>query len=243
MILNCVSVDDEPPALGLINTFIEKTPFLHLSQSYSTSSGILPKLTQPDFHLLFLDIHMAGVNGIEIARALKEVDQAVRPRIVFTTAYNQFAVESYEVEALDYLLKPFEYEDFLCSANKAKRYFKALPDFQAPQLLQEDSLFVRSGYQLIKIAFDDIRYIQGLKDYVAIHLKYSERAVITLATLKSLAEKLPLNRFRRIQKSYIIALDAVTSLSTNSLWIDNLEINIGEQYKESLHTVFSKLLK
>lgn len=243
MILNCVSVDDEPLALGLINTFIEKTPFLHLSQSYGTSSHVIPKLTRPDFHLLFLDIHMPGVNGIEIARALNEVDQAVRPRIIFTTAHNQFAVESYQVEALGYLLKPFEYEDFLGTVNKAKRYFEALPDFQAPRLLQEESLFVRSGYQLIKIPFEDIRYIQGLKDYVTIHLKSSEKAIITLTTLKSLADKLPQDRFRRIQKSYIVALDAVTSLSTNSLWIGSLEINIGEQYKDSLHTVFAKLLK
>jgi len=243
MILNCVSVDDEPLALGLINTFIEKTPFLHLVQSYSTSSLILSELVQPDFHILFLDIHMPGVNGIEIARALKETDPAVRPRIVFTTAYNQFAVESYQVEALDYLLKPFEYEDFLNTANKAKRYFESLPDFHAPKLLQEEALFVRSDYQLIKIPFEDIRYIQGLKDYVIIHLKSLEKPVITLTTLKSLAEKLPRDRFRRVQKSYIVALDAVTSLSTNSLWIENLEINIGEQYKESLHTVFSRLLK
>ncbi len=243
MILNCVSVDDEPPALGLINTFIEKTPFLHLSQSYSTSSHVIPRLTQPDFHILFLDIHMPGVNGIEIARALKEADQAVRPRIIFTTAHTQVAVESYQVEALGYLLKPFEYEDFLTTANKAKRYFEALPDFHAPELLREEALFVRSDYQLIKISFEDIRYIQGLKDYVTIHLKSSEKPVITLTTLKSLADKLPQNRFRRVQKSYIVALDAVTSLSANSLWIGSLEINIGEQYKEPLHTVFSKLLK
>ena len=243
MILNCVSVDDEPLALGLVNTFIEKTPFLHLSYSCSTSSRILPKLARPDFHLLFLDIHMPGINGIEIAHALKEVDQAIRPRIIFTTAYNQFAVESYRVEALDYLLKPFEYEDFLGTANKAKRYFEALPDFHAPKLLQEEALFVRSGYQSVKIPFEDIRYIQGLKDYVAIHLKSSEKAVITLTTLKSLAEKLPKDRFRRVQKSYIVALDAVTSLSTNSLWIDSLEISIGEQYKEPLHAVFARLLR
>jgi len=243
MILNCVSVDDEPLALGLLNSFIEKTPFLHLSRSYSVSSLILPELVQADLHLLFLDIHMPGVNGIEIARTLKETAPAARPRIVFTTAYNQFAVESYQVEALDYLLKPFEYEDFLNTVNKAKRYFETLPDFHAPKLLQEEALFVRADYQLIKIPFDDIRYIQGLKDYVIIHLKSSEKPVITLTTLKSLAQKLPRDRFRRVQKSYIVALDAVTSLSTNSLWIESLEISIGEQYKESLHTVFSRLLK
>lgn len=243
MRLNCVSVDDEPLAVSLINTFIEKTPFLNLSQSYLNSLHILPKLAQPDFHLLFLDIHMPGVNGIEIARALKETAPAIRPRIIFTTAHNQFAVESYQVEALDYLLKPFEYDDFLAAVNKARQYFEALPDFQAPKHLQEEALFVRSGYQSVKIPFKNIRYIQGLKDYAAIYLKSSEKAIITLTTLKSMTAKLPQDRFRRIQKSYIVALDAVTALSTNSLWIGSLEINIGEQYKNSLHTVFTSLLK
>lgn len=243
MILNCVSIDDEPLALGLINSFIEQTPFLRLSQSYQSAADVIPKLMALDFHLLFLDIHMPGLNGIEIARALKKVDHTIRPKIVFTTAYNQFAVESYQVEALDYLLKPFEYEDFLLSANKALQYFKNSPDFNSPKLLQEEALFVRSGYQQVKIPWREIKYIQGLKDYVTIHMKSSEKTVITLATLKSLSGKLPPDRFRRIQKSYIVALDAVTSLATNSLWIDNLEITIGEQYKNSLHTLFSKLLK
>ncbi len=243
MILNCISIDDEPLAQGLINSFIQKTPFLHLVQSYDTSSGIIEKLMKLDFHLLFLDIHMPGINGIEIARALKEIDRPIPPKIVFTTAHNQFAVESYQVEALDYLLKPFEYEDFLVSANKAKKHFETLSSFQTPKLLQDEALYVRCGYQQVKIAWDDIKYIQGLKDYVTIHLKTSEKTIVTLATLKSLSEKLPQSRFQRVQKSYIVALDAITSLATNSLWIDHLEINIGEQYKGALHSVFSGLIR
>jgi len=241
MILNCVSVDDEPLALGLINSFIERTPFLHLEHSFYATSGIVSKLTELDFHLLFLDIHMPGANGIEIARALKEMKRAVRPKIIFTTAYNQFAMESYQVEALDYLLKPFEYEDFLLSANKAIRYFETLPDFYAPKRLQEEALFVRSGYQQVKIPWEEIKYIQGLKDYVTIYLKSSEKTIVALATLKSLSEKLPQDRFRRVQKSYIVALDAITSLTTNTLWIDRVEIAIGERYKDSLHALFSNL--
>jgi len=242
MKLNCIAIDDEPLALRLINSFIEKTPFLHLLQSYDTSTDIIAKLIKLDFHILFLDIQMPGVNGIEIARALKETDRPIPPKIVFTTAHNQFAVESYQVEALDYLLKPFEYEDFLASAHKAVKYFKTLPDFHALKSLQEEALFVRSGYQQVKIPWEDIKYIQGMKDYVTIHLKNSEKTIVTLATLKSLSEKLPQSRFQRVQKSYIVALDAVTSLATNSLWIDQLEINIGEQYKDALHSVFSRLI-
>jgi DNA-binding LytR/AlgR family response regulator len=186
---------------------------------------------------------MPGVNGIEIARALKKTEKHIPPKIVFTTAHNQFAVESYQVEALDYLLKPFEYGDFLNSVNKAVRHFETLPSFQAPKLLQEDALFVRSGYQQIRIPWEDIRYIEGLKDYVRIYLKSSEKNVVALATLKSLSEKLPQDRFRRVQKSYIVALDSITSLATNSLWIEGVEITIGEQYKDSLLAVFSTLLK
>lgn len=243
MILNCISIDDEPLALGLINSFIQQTPFLYLSQSYDTSSGIIEKLMKLDFHLLFLDIQMPGINGIEIARALKESKKLFHPKIIFTTAYNQFAVESYQVDALDYLLKPFEYEDFLKSVNKAKRYFEILSEHNTPKLLQDEAIFVRSDYQQVKIFWDDIKYIQGLKDYVTIHLKNSEKTIVTLATLKSLSEKLPQGRFLRVHKSYIVALDSITSLATNSLWIDQLEINIGEQYKEALHKVFSGLVR
>ncbi|RZF57446.1 LytR/AlgR family response regulator transcription factor [Sphingobacterium corticibacterium] len=243
MILNCIAIDDEPPALGLITSFVERTPVLNLLQSYDTSSGIIAKVTELDFHLLFLDIHMPGINGIEVARALKKMDRPFSPKIIFTTAYNQFAMESYQVEALDYLLKPFEYEDFLLSVDKAIKYFKSLPDFHAPELLQEDALFVRSGYQQIRVPWEEIKYIEGLKDYIKIHLKSSEKSIVALATLKSLSEKLPQDRFRRVQKSYIVALDAVTSLATNSLWIDGLEITIGKQYKDSLHPVFSGLIK
>lgn len=241
MTLNCITIDDEPLALGLINSYVTQTPFLRLLDSYATTSNIVSKLAETDFHLLFLDIHMPRINGIEIARAIREMNKPYPPKIIFTTAYNQFAVESYEVEALDYLLKPFEYEKFLCSATKAARDLEQDMNFQAQRVLHDEVLFVRSSYQQIRIPWHDIKYIQGLKDYVTIHLKSTDKSIIALATLKSLSDELPQDRFRRVQKSYIVALDAISSMSTNSLWIKEKEISIGEHYKEDLQAVFRSL--
>lgn len=241
MKLNCITIDDEPLALGLINSFIDQIPFLNLVHTFNSSADIISKVQELEFHVLFLDISMPGLNGIEVARLVNELPLAFRPKIIFVTAYNQFAVESYQVEALDYLLKPFEYEDLLASATKALHYFESLPDFLASQMIQEESLFVRSDYQQVKINWCDIKFIQGLKDYVVIHLKNTDKSIVTLATMKSLEEKLPQKKFRRIQRSYIVALDAVTSIATNTLWIDEIEISIGEQYKKSIHGIFKKL--
>ncbi|HAE68523.1 LytR/AlgR family response regulator transcription factor [Sphingobacterium siyangense] len=241
MILNCVTIDDEPLALGLLNSFIENTPALRLISTYNSTKDIIDRISEIEFELLFLDINMPGINGIEIARSVKELEESKRPKVIFTTAHNEFAVESYEVEALGYLLKPFEYHEFLNVVDKASKYYQSTIA-ALPNLLGEGALFVRSDHQQIKIAWEDIKFIQGLKDYVAIHLKSSDKTIVTLATLKSLEQKLPLERFRRIQKSYIVALDAVTSLSTNSVWIEDYEITIGEQYKKGLHAIFKKLL-
>jgi Response regulator of the LytR/AlgR family len=241
MILNCVTIDDEPLALGLLNSFIENTPALRLISTYNSTRDIIDRICEIEFELLFLDINMPGINGIEIARSVMELEESKRPKVIFTTAHNEFAVESYEVEALGYLLKPFEYHEFLKVVDKASKYYQSITAV-LPNLLGERALFVRSDHQQIKIAWEDIKFIQGLKDYVAIHLKSSEKTIITLATLKSLEQKLPLERFRRIQKSYIVALDAVTSLSTNSIWIEDYEITIGVQYKKGLHAIFKRLL-
>lgn len=240
MILNCVTIDDEPLALNLINSFVQRTSFLDLKAAFGKASEAVSGLKQPDIHLVFLDINMPGINGIEIARLLQHSPEHPQPKVIFSTAHNQFAVESYQVEALDYLLKPFEYESFLRAAEKGLQFFDKR---SIHRQLMEEALYVKKGYQLTKILLKDIKYIQGLKDYAVIHLKNAaEPPVITLSTLKSLSTKLPSDRFIRVHRSFIVSLKYVAALSANSLWLDDKEIPIGAQYKNTVHSVFSKLL-
>ena len=244
MILNCLTIDDEPLALGLINSFVEVTPFLNPSASFSSAVEAMKALESMPVNLIFLDIQMPKLNGIELAKLVQHVQGQEKPRVIFTTAYNQFAVESYRVEALDYLLKPFEYDEFLKASRKALAWYEKLNE-RAIQVnpLNDECLFVRVGYQLVKVAWDEILYIEGLKDYAKIYLIDSDKPIVTLATLKSLNEKLPSERFMRVQRSFIVAFDKVKAVTKNSLWIADIEITIGEQYKEALQQLMNKWLK
>jgi two-component system response regulator LytT len=240
MTLNCIAVDDEPLALGLVSKFIEQTPFLNLVGKYSGAVDALKAIHQEKIDLIFLDIQMPDLNGIELARVL---DKGVeKPRIIFTTAYNQFALDGYKVDALDYLLKPFNYEEFLRAAQKALNYHELLnrPNTAAPataateaEHADDNYLFLKVEYQLVRIALDDILYIEGLKDYVKVHLKNVEKATLSLTSLKALEEKLPAKRFMRVHRSFIVSLDKITTMTKNSLQIGKMNIAVGDQYKET----------
>jgi two-component system response regulator LytT len=239
MTLNCIAVDDEPLALGLVCKFIEQTPFLNLVGRYSGAVNALKAIHQQKLDLIFLDIQMPDLNGIELARVLDK--GADKPRIIFTTAYNQFALDGYKVDALDYLLKPFNYEEFLRAAQKALNYHELLNKSASPaatgtntsEHADDNYLFLKVEYQLVRIALDDIMYIEGLKDYVKVHLKGIEKAVLSLTSLKALEEKLPSKRFMRVHRSFIVSLDKVTSMTKNSLQIGKMNVAIGDQYKEA----------
>ncbi|MBS1525717.1 MAG: response regulator transcription factor [Bacteroidetes bacterium] len=241
MTLNCIAVDDEPLALGLVSKFIEQTPFLNLVGKFSSAVEALKALHSQKIDVIFLDIQMPDLNGIELARVLGT--GADKPRVIFTTAYNQFALEGYKVDALDYLLKPFNYEEFLRAAQKAYNYSvlvnksggaASAPDPAAETgQADEQYLFLKVEYQLVRIALDDILYIEGLKDYVKVHLKTSEKALLSLTSLKALEEKLPAKRFMRVHRSFIVALDKITSMTKNSVQIGKTLITIGDQYKDA----------
>lgn len=241
--LRCIAVDDEPLALGLVCAFIEKTPFLTLAGHYSSAVEALQGLQSSEVDLLFLDIQMPDLTGIELARVLDK-SGAQGPRIVFTTAFNHFALEGFRVDALDYLLKPFNYEEFLRAATKGQTYFdlvrKADQSSPAqtitPQLVptdpREDYLFLKVEYQLVRVAYDNILYIEGLKDYVKVHLKHEPKPLLSLTSLKSLEEKLPAQRFMRVHRSYIVNLEKIGAISRNSMQIGESTIPVSDQYKE-----------
>jgi DNA-binding LytR/AlgR family response regulator len=250
MILNCIAVDDEPLALGLVSAFVEQTPFLKLVGRFSSAVEALRTIHSQKIDLLFLDIQMPDLNGIELARVLDN-SKGNKPRIVFTTAYNQFALEGYRVDALDYLLKPFNYEEFLHAATKALAYAElveksnaapavAVAAAPAEERIEDEYLFLKVEYQLVRIALNDILYIEGLKDYVKVWLKSAEKPVLSLTSLKSLEEKLPSKRFMRVHRSFIVSLDKINSITRNALQIGKINITVGDQYKEAFSQFLSK---
>jgi len=246
--LTCLAVDDEPLALKQVCKFIEQTPFLKLSGSYSSAVEALKAIHEQSVDLIFLDIQMPDLTGIELARILDRGKKLSDPRIIFTTAYDQFALEGYRVDALDYLLKPFSYEEFLRAATKAKTYAERT---QAPERTpsssevkatqtEDECLFLKVEYQLLRVAYDDIRYIQGLKDYVKVHLLSSNKPLLSLISMKALEEKLPTKRFMRIHRSYIISLDKIEAVSRGNVQIGNESIPVSNQYKDQFNELISR---
>ncbi|QEM11533.1 LytR/AlgR family response regulator transcription factor [Mucilaginibacter rubeus] len=246
MIINCIAVDDEPLALGLVCAFIEQTPFLKLVGRYSSAVEALVGLQDQKVDLIFLDIQMPNLNGMELARVL-DSRGANKPRIIFTTAYNQFAIEGYRVDALDYLLKPFNYEEFLHASNKALSYFELINRSNSSTVTasaapaeEEEYLFLKIEYQLVRIALNEILYIEGLKDYVKIYLQDKEKPLLSLTSLKALEEKLPSKRFMRVHRSFIVSLNKINSITRNALQIGKVNITVGDQYKEAFGAFLSK---
>ena len=242
MTLNCIAVDDEPLALGLVCKFILQTPFLNLISRFTSATDALKAIHDGKTDLIFLDIQMPDLNGIELAGLLESMH--VRPRVIFTTAYNQFAIEGFKVDALDYLLKPFSYEDFLRAAQKAMKYAELTNRPQIPEAVpnepKDDYIFLKVEYQLVRVELKDILYIESLKDYVKVWLKGKERALLSLTSLKALEEKLPPGRFMRIHRSFIISLENITSINRTAVHINKTIITVGDQYKHTFTEFLNK---
>jgi len=240
-VLQCIAVDDEPLALGLVCAFIDKTPFLNLVGRYSSAVEALEAVQNKNIDLIFLDIQMPDLTGIELARIIEKSGNQ-GPRIIFTTAFNQFALDGFRVDALDYLLKPFNYEEFLRAASKGKAYVDLLQraaNGAAPEQ-KEDYLFLKVEYQLVRIAYDDILYIEGLKDYVKVILKSDSKPILSLTSLKALEEKLPSAKFMRVHRSFIVNLDKIGAVTRNTIQIGTVTIPVSDQYKENFSQFLSK---
>ncbi|TGE26026.1 response regulator transcription factor [Hymenobacter aquaticus] len=241
--LKCIAVDDEPLALGMVAAFIEKTPFLTLVGKYSSGVEALRSLHEhPDLDLLFLDIQMPELTGLELARVLDRGQPGSGPRIIFTTAFNQYALEGYRVDALDYLVKPFSYEEFLRAATKAKAYaeLSQAPPPAPVAPAEEEFLFLKVEYELVRVTLDDILYVEGLKDYVKVHLRSATRPLLSLMSLKAMEEKLPARRFLRIHRSFIVALDKIEAVRRNTVQIGAATLAVSEQYKEAFMQFMSR---
>ncbi|CAM3398368.1 LytR/AlgR family response regulator transcription factor [Flavobacterium chungbukense] len=241
-VLKCIAVDDEPLALKLVETFIEQTPFLELITTCDNAVEAMGIIREEKPDVVFLDINMPNLTGMELARLIQ--DQAgPLPKIIFTTAYNHYAIEGYRVNAVDYLLKPFSYEEFLRASSKVLQLHEESNNQFQTVTLDDEFIFLKVEYQWVRISLKDICYIESLKDYVKVHLEDSQKALLSLISLKALEEKLPSSKFMRVHRSFIVSLDKISAISKNSIFIDKIEITVGEQYKEAFKIVVDKWLK
>ncbi|EMS34002.1 Two-component system response regulator [Mariniradius saccharolyticus AK6] len=235
MKLRCVAVDDEPLALDLVAKFISQTSFLQLEAKFDNAIQALGYLNQNQTDLVFLDIQMPDLSGMELARILDGKNSGQKPRIIFTTAYNQFAIEGYKVDALDYLLKPFSYEEFLKASTKAYQYFEKLqkPAESSPDLEKNhDYIFLKVEYQLVKVMVKDIAYVEAYKDYVKVHLTNKPNPLLSLTSMKAMEDMLPPQDFMRVHRSFIINLNHIDSVSRNVVNIGDAHITVSDNYKE-----------
>lgn len=227
MILRCAIVDDEPLALGLLESYVNKTPFLQLSGKYSSAVQAMKELPGEEVELLFLDIQMPELNGLEFSKMVNP-----RTRIVFTTAFGQYAIDGYRVNALDYLLKPISYVDFLQAANKALQWYELVQ--QKPDEI--DSIFVKSDYKLVQVELKKILYIEGLKDYIKIYTEDATKPILSLMSMKSMEELLPTSRFIRVHRSYIVQKDKIRIIDRGRIVFDKTYIPISDSYKQVFQT-------
>ncbi len=217
--IHCIAIDDEPLALQLISEYCSKISFLKLEKIFTNTDEANAYLQNNTVDLLFLDIQMPDINGMQFYKNLSK-----KPPVIFTTAYKDFAAEGFNVDAVDYLLKPFEYDRFLKACYKANEYL----DFLSSQELQLNSIFVKVNYEIMKINLKDIELIEALDDYIKIYIK--PNPVLTLMTLKSIQEKLPARDFARVHRSFIVPLGLIEKFSKTKLCISGKEIPIGSSY-------------
>jgi len=226
--ISCIAIDDEPLALRQIAEYIEKTPFLDIKATFESAMEALDFLNNNKVDLMFVDIQMPDLSGMDLVKSLEQ-----RPEIIFTTAFSEFAVEGFKVDALDYLLKPLDYASFLKAANKAHTHFESLRIGSENLKISSDHLFIKSEYKVIRIEIDKILYIEGMREYVRIHLENS-KPVMTLLSMKKIEQKLPSTRFMRVHRSYIVNLEKITTIERSRIIFADVYIPVSEQYKEIL---------
>ena len=238
MKIKCVAIDDEPLALRQISSYIEKTPFLEQIALCQSAFEALELLESKDVDLLFVDINMPDLNGLDFVKSLNK-----RPQIIFTTAYSEYAIEGFQVDAIDYLLKPIAYTSFLKAVNKARMWFEM--KLQKPLVDNElnKELFVKSEYKIVRIVLSDILYIESANEYIRIHLDNNE-VITTLMRLKNIEEQLSNTHFMRVHRSFIVALDKIKEIERNRIIMGHkIVIPVGDQYRDAFQEYMDKKMQ
>ena len=235
MKIRTIAIDDEPLALQLVSEYIRKTPYLDLVGSFDNPLDAIDFLSGQEADLIFVDIQMPDLTGIEFTRSLEEDH-----KIIFTTAYEKYALEGFKLNAVDYLLKPFSYEEFLKAAGKAHKLIEleasAVPTIEA----NSQFLFLKSEYKIRRINFNDILYIEGLKDYIKVYISGEDKPVLSLNSIKSLEQKLPEQKFMRVHRSYIVNLDRIDTIERSRIIFGKTYIPVSDQYKEKFQEFLDK---
>lgn len=223
--INAIAIDDEPHALKIIETFCEKSEGIVLAKTFTNPSDASKYLKNFPVDILFLDINMSPVNGMEWYKAIEQ-----KPKVIFTTAYSEFAVEGFDVEAIDYLLKPFSFDRFKAALDKTIKLFEK-------KEARQESLYIRADYSLVKIKLSEILYIQGFDDYVKIHVD-NQRPILTKMTMKTILEKLPQDIFCRIHRSFIVNLTRIDRVKNKSIYIGDKDLPMGNSFESQFLTKY-----
>lgn len=236
--IRCLAVDDEPLALELLEDNISKVPFLQLVAACESVMDAMKVMQKESVDLVFLDIQMPGLTGLQFIESMTE-----KPMIILITAYKQYALEGFNLDVMDYLVKPVSLDRFIKACNKAKQFFelKSNPKNGKSGSTNPGYFFVNADYSMLKINFADIVYVEGLKDYLKIHLKSALNPVVTRMPMKTMEEELPADQFIRIHKSYIVSVSFITSIRKSSVFVDSLELPLGDTYREAVIALTGKV--
>ncbi len=226
MIINCIAIDDEPLALELVESFVKKIPFLNLLGTFDSSGDAFTKINKMPIDLIFLDINMPDINGLQLIRSLENA-----PKVIFTTAYDSFAIQGFELNAVDYLLKPFSFERFLIAAEKAQQ---RIDKNNTIHEAHDNYIFLKTEHNIVKLMLDDIYFVEGYKDYLKIHTA-AKNPILTLKSMKSMQGILEGKGFVRIHRSYIVSVNKIHSLRNGKIRIKETSLPIGDNYKEDFH--------
>lgn len=228
--IRVLAIDDEPLALRQLAAYLKKVPFFELVDSCQSALDAMSILNQQEIDALFIDINMPDLNGLDFVKSLSQP-----PMIVFTTAYQEYAIEGYKVDAIDYLLKPFGMGDILRAADKVKRQYDLLHTASLSPIDEDDAMFLKTEYKVVRILIRDIIYVEGMSEYLRIHLSNQEKPLVVLLSMKKMEERLTSHDFMRIHKSYIISLHHIAEINKSRVVLDNEnEIPIGDSYRDKL---------
>jgi Response regulator of the LytR/AlgR family len=230
--INCIAIDDEPLALTQLEGYISRVSFLNLVASYKDAFEAMKLLATQKIDLLFVDVNMPDLSGLDFVRSLVD-----KPLIIFTTAYPEYAVEGFKVDAVDYLLKPFGFQEFLKAADKVRRTFEST-------LLDEETIFVKCDSKVTLVRLSNIKYVEGMSEYVRIFLEGEDKPLMPLISMKRLEETLPTSQFMRVHRSYIVNLRKITEVSRLRIIFGNAYIPVGDNYKEKfMEYINSRMMK
>jgi DNA-binding LytR/AlgR family response regulator len=231
--IKCLAIDDEPLALQLLADNISRIPFLELVASCDDAFAANKIMQEQSIDLIFIDIQMPGITGLQFIQSLVK-----KPMVIIVTAYKQYALDGFALDVVDYLMKPVSLDRFMKACNKAKDLYELKQSAEQSNLPKQDYMFVNVGYSLMKINFNEVTYVEGLKDYIQIHTSTSPKAAVVRMSMKNMEEELPAH-FERIHKSFIVNMNKITAIRKNSVFVDDRELPVSDSYKE----VIEKLLK